>query len=69
MHGEAGAETASLARRLDPPAVELDDVANDGEAETEASVQPGDRAVALRKTVEDERQELRLNALTGIGDR
>ena len=68
MHGEAGAEAAPIALRLDAPAVQFDDVANDGEAETEPAVRPGDRAVALRKTVEDERQQFRLNALAGVAD-
>ncbi len=63
VHGEAGAEAAPIALRLDTPAVQLDDVADDREAETEPAVRPRDRGVALREPVEDERQQFRLECL------
>ena len=71
-----GSWTENAAPRLRPslcdlhlPAVQLDDVPDDREAETQPAVRPRDRAVALPETIEDERQELRCNALAGVGDR
>ena len=43
-------------------AVQIDDVANDGEAEAEAAEQSRRRAVLLREAIEDVRQELGLDA-------
>src|SRR6266478_1314054 len=67
---ELDREDRALARsgtlRVDAPAVQLDDVAHDGQAEPEAPVGTGRRAVRLLEALEDARQELRPDALARV---
>ena len=58
MQTERGAAIASIARRLDRAAVQLDDVPDDGQPEAEAGVRPRRAAVGLAEAIEDERQHL-----------
>jgi len=56
------------ARRLDRAAVQLDQMADDGEAEAEATVLPARRGVGLAEALEDVGEELRLDPHPGVGD-
>ena len=53
----------------DRPAVQLDQVAHDGEAEAEAAVRRVVVGVGLPEAVEDVGQELRPDALARVADR
>src|SRR5438093_1432400 len=50
-------------------AVQLDDVADDGQPESEAAVEPGRTAVGLLEPLEDVGQEGRADALPGVAHR
>ena len=70
-----GRVTVNVAPRFSPAlsactltAVQLDDVADDGEAEPDAGVLPRARAVSLAKPVEHIGQELGRDADPGVGD-
>ena len=58
----------SLAR-LDLAAVQLDDVADDREAEAEPAVRTRDGRVALAEAIEDERQQVRRDPFAVVGRR
>ena len=66
---ERRAVALARALRLDAARVQLDEVADDGEAEAEAAVAPGDGRVGLAEAVEDVREELGRDSLAGVGDR
>src|SRR5690606_8205575 len=66
---EGRARARALALGTDGPAVELDEVPDDGEPEPEAAVLSGRRAVDLPEALEDEREMLRVDADTGVDDR
>ena len=65
---EGGPEIRAGAPRLDAAPVELDQVADDGEPETEAAAPPRRGAVGLAERLEDVWQEARRDALAGVGD-
>src|SRR6185312_7249324 len=67
-HDEARAGALALALRLDRPGVQLHQVMDDRESQSEAAVAPPDRAVLLAEALEDVRQELRLDPLARVGD-
>src|SRR5690348_10511885 len=67
-HHERRAATGAVALGADGPAVGLDDVAHDREAQAEAAVAPGDRAVGLAKAVEDVRRDVGRQPLPGVAD-
>ena len=52
-----------------PPALELDQVPGDREAEAEPAALAADAGVGLPEALEDVRKELRRNAGPGIADR
>ena len=58
----------ALALRLDRPPVSLDQVLHDGEPEAEPRMAPVRDALRLAEAIERERQELRRDALAGVGD-
>src|SRR5438034_2300532 len=66
---ERSAAPIPIAARLDRPAVQLDEVPRDGEAEPEASVPPGGGPVGLAELFEHEREECRRDADAGVGHR
>ena len=70
MRGERDREdgSAPLFGALDAhaPAVQLDDVANDGKPESEAALAPGRTAVALLEAFEDVGQQGRADALPSV---
>jgi hypothetical protein len=59
----------SLAFRLDRAAVELHQVLDDGETETETTVHPGDGGVGLTESLEHVRQKLPRDPLAVVFDR
>src|SRR5258707_894048 len=65
---ERRAATLALARDPHAAAVELDDVADDREAEAQSAVHARRRVVGLPEAFEDVRQELRFDALAGVRD-
>src|SRR5437762_5050571 len=65
---EGGAAALTGTRRRHRPAMQLHDVPDDGEAETEAAVGAGQRRVGLPESIEDERQHVAMNADTAVGD-
>src|SRR4029434_3859798 len=72
-HRQQNPEGRSLprtgARDLDVSAVQLHDVTDYSETETETGVRARRPAVALPKSIEHERQHRRIDPFTGIGDR
>src|ERR1700749_1712586 len=64
--GESRALSYALAFGPHRAAVQFDQLANDGEAETHASVNPVGAGVGLAKAVEDVRQEFGIDAHPGI---
>ncbi len=52
---------------VDRAAVQLDDVADDGQAEAEAGVRPRRAAVRLPEAIEDERQDVGGDPFAGVG--
>src|SRR5213594_2417225 len=67
-HGEDRAGILPRAVRGDGPAVLLDEMTDDREAEAQPAVGATDRAVGLPETLEDVRQELCRDALPGVAD-
>ena len=67
--GEARALVQAVALGADLPAVQLDEVADDREAEAEAAVRARARGVGLAERVEHVREERRVDADAGVGDR
>ena len=65
-HGERRAAPDALAGRVHGSSVQLDELPNDGQPETESGMAPGHRAVSLAETIEHVRQEHRIDALAGI---
>src|SRR5438445_782627 len=68
VDGEDGSAALARALGIDVPAVQLDDVTHNGEAEPEAAVSAADRCLALTEAIEDERKELAANALARVAD-
>src|SRR5262249_20541256 len=66
---DSRATTHTRTYNCDEAAVHLDDVARDGQAETQAAIPARVRAVSLAEPLEDVRQEERLDADAGIADR
>src|SRR6185437_8137662 len=66
MDHESRSGSFALAVRLDRPGVQLDQVAHDRQAQTQAAVAPAYRAVLLPEAIEHMRQELCLDALTAV---
>src|SRR5438094_3728399 len=67
-HAERRALLGSPARRMNRPAVQLDQVTHDGETKSDASVLTGPRTGGLPETFEDVRQEIWRNSDPGIAD-
>src|SRR5207253_7812811 len=67
-HGERRAGAVAAAFRGDPAAVELDEVADEGQPEADAAVHTGHRAVRLPEPVEDVRQERGGDAHARVAD-
>src|SRR5262249_47502287 len=59
----------AIARRRDRPAVQLDQMFNERKPQPQSAMTPRARRVGLSEVLEDERQELRLDALAGVADR
>src|SRR5690348_14178964 len=68
LHAEGRAMALSVATRFDRAAVQLDELAHDGEAQAEPAALTRRGAVGLTKAFEDVRQELRIDPLSGVGD-
>src|SRR4029079_5838463 len=64
--GEGRSKAGSGALGADPPAVELDQMARDGEAQPEAALPPRDRCALLLQAFEDVREEGRADALAVV---
>src|SRR5262245_53930845 len=65
---EPSAAAAALAVRRDRSAVQLDEVTDDREAETEAAVRSRGRSVGLAEAIEDERQRVGVDAGSAVDD-
>ena len=65
---ENGSEPLAGTRGLHGPAVQLDDVAHDGQAQPEAAVRAFGRTVGLAKALENVRQKTRGDPLSGVRD-
>src|SRR5262249_60075331 len=72
MEGQAHVERAPLsnsrALRPDRAAMQLDEMTDDRETETEAALRPGRRRVGLPEALEDVRQKGGIDATTTVHD-
>src|SRR5262245_22434578 len=66
LNDKGGSAALSVAHRLHGASVELDDVAHDRKTEPQAAIPP--RPLVLEKAIEDVREEIGADALTGIAD-
>src|SRR5262245_8870820 len=69
IDGECGPAPRALARRRDCAAVQFNQMFYERQPKTYPAVPPTAGRVGLSETIEDERQELRLDALTSVADR
>src|SRR5207302_4950392 len=71
-HRKANADPCALpspaALRVHRPAVHLDEMADDGEAQPQTALGAARRAVRLPEAIEDVRQEVRRDADPGVAD-
>src|SRR5262249_61125140 len=67
-NGEGGALPFSRTRCLNGAAVHLDHITDDGQTEAQSAILACRCAVRLPESIEDIRQELRINSHAGIGD-
>src|SRR5207253_6070154 len=68
-HREGGAFTLARALRVHAAPVQLDDVADDREAEAQAAGPPRDRGLGLPEALEDVGEEAGRDALARVADR
>ena len=68
-HAEGRPPALALAFRDDRPLMQIDQMLNDRQADTDPSVPAGGGTVGLTKSIEDEGKKIGTNTLAGIGDR
>src|ERR1044072_1283221 len=59
----------TLALRSDRPAMQFNQVARDGESQSESTLLSRDRSLSLAKTIEHIRQEIRRDTVACVADR